>query len=70
MSESALGLRHRPMAALDHDTLLVCFLSESKRVQAYERDLLREVGNKRLAGSRIAVEQEESKEGTPMPNTI
>ena len=55
MSESALGLRHGPMAALDHDTLLVCFLSESKRVQAYERDLLREVGNKRLAGSRIAV---------------
>jgi tagatose-6-phosphate ketose/aldose isomerase len=55
MSESALGLRHGPMAALDQDTLLVCFLSESERVQAYERDLLREVGNKRLAGSRIVI---------------
>jgi tagatose-6-phosphate ketose/aldose isomerase len=55
MSESALGLRHGPMAALDHDTLLVSFLSGSKSVQAYERDLLREVGSKRLVGSTIVV---------------
>jgi tagatose-6-phosphate ketose/aldose isomerase len=55
MSESALGLRHGPMAALDHDTLLVSFLSGSRPVQAYERDLLREVGSKRLVGSRIVV---------------
>src|SRR5579863_3821151 len=55
MSESALGLRHGPMAALDEDTLLVCFLSGNKPVQAYEIDLLREVGSKRLAGSRIVV---------------
>jgi tagatose-6-phosphate ketose/aldose isomerase len=59
MSESALGLRHGPMAALDHDTLLVCFLSGSKSVQAYERDLLREVGSKQLAGSRMVVAGEE-----------
>ncbi len=55
MSESALGLRHGPMAALDEDTLLVCFLSGSKAVQGYERDLLSEVGSKRLAGSTIVV---------------
>jgi tagatose-6-phosphate ketose/aldose isomerase len=55
MSESALGLRHGPMAALDEDTLLVCFLSGIEGVQAYERDLLREVGSKRIAGSRIVV---------------
>lgn len=55
MSESALGLRHGPMAALDEDTLLVCFLSGSNPVQAYERDLLREIRSKRLAGSRIVV---------------
>lgn len=55
MSESALGLRHGPMAALDENTLVVCFLSGVERVQAYERDLLREVGNKRIAGSRIVV---------------
>src|SRR5207245_3408774 len=34
MSESALGLRHGPMAALDQDTLFVCFHSTNPRVQA------------------------------------
>ncbi len=55
MSESALGLRHGPMAALDKDTLLVCFLSSDRRVQQYECDLLQEIGKKRLVGSRLAV---------------
>jgi tagatose-6-phosphate ketose/aldose isomerase len=55
MSESALGLRHGPMAALDHDTLFVCFLSGQKRVQQYERNLLEEIGNKRLVTTRVVV---------------
>jgi tagatose-6-phosphate ketose/aldose isomerase len=55
MSESALGLRHGPMAALDQDTLFVCFLSDDQRVQQYERDLLEEIGNKRLVRSRVVV---------------
>src|SRR5271163_2042165 len=55
MSESALGLRHGPMAALDSDTLFVCFLSENRRVQEYERDLLEEIGNKRLVRSRVVI---------------
>jgi tagatose-6-phosphate ketose/aldose isomerase len=55
MSESALGLRHGPMAALDHDTLFVCFLSSEKRVQQYERNLLEEIGNKRLVTTRVVV---------------
>jgi tagatose-6-phosphate ketose/aldose isomerase len=55
MSESALGLRHGPMAALDKNTLFVCFLSGNKRVQKFEMDLLEEIGNKRLARSRIVV---------------
>ncbi|MGA8212127.1 MAG: tagatose-6-phosphate ketose isomerase [Candidatus Sulfotelmatobacter sp.] len=55
MSESVLGLRHGPMAALDQDTLFVCFLSGNRRVQAYERDLLDEIGKKRLVRSRIVV---------------
>src|SRR5207248_2222826 len=55
MSESTLGLRHGPMAALDGQTLLVCFLSGDKRVQGYERDLLREVGAKHLARRRVVV---------------
>jgi tagatose-6-phosphate ketose/aldose isomerase len=55
MSESALGLRHGPMAALDHDTLFVCFLSGNRRVQEYEQDLLQEIGNKQLVRTRIVV---------------
>jgi tagatose-6-phosphate ketose/aldose isomerase len=55
MSESVLGLRHGPMAALDQETLFVCFLSGNRRVQQYERDLLDEVGKKRLVRSRIVV---------------
>lgn len=55
MSESALGLRHGPMAALDRNTLLVCFLSGDKRVQECERNLLEEIGNKRLVTTRVVV---------------
>jgi tagatose-6-phosphate ketose/aldose isomerase len=55
MSESVLGLRHGPMAALDQETLFVCFLSGNRRVQQYERDLLDEIGKKRLVRSRVVV---------------
>jgi tagatose-6-phosphate ketose/aldose isomerase len=55
MSESAMGLRHGPMAALDQDTLFVCFMSNNARVVQYERDLLEEIGRKQLVKSRIVV---------------
>ncbi len=55
MSESALGLRHGPMAALDKTTLLVAFLSSDETVARYERDLLHEVAMKQLVKTRIAV---------------
>jgi tagatose-6-phosphate ketose/aldose isomerase len=55
MSESALGLRHGPMAALDPETLFVCFLSSNRRVQEYERNLLEEIGSKRLVTTRVVV---------------
>jgi tagatose-6-phosphate ketose/aldose isomerase len=55
MSESVLGLRHGPMAALDQSTLFVCFLSGNRRIQKYERDLLEEIGKKQLVRSRIVV---------------
>ncbi|MGH9514221.1 MAG: SIS domain-containing protein [Terriglobales bacterium] len=55
MAESALGLRHGPMAALDDQSLFVCFLSGDKRVQGYERDLLREIGSKKIARRRVVV---------------
>ncbi len=55
MSESAMGLRHGPMAALDKTTLLVAFLSSDKRVSCYEKDLLQELTKKRLVKTQIAV---------------
>lgn len=55
VSESVLGLRHGPMAVLDPATLFVCFLSSNRRVQKYELDLLDEIGQKRLVGSRVVV---------------
>jgi tagatose-6-phosphate ketose/aldose isomerase len=55
MSQSAMGLRHGPMAALDKGTLLVAFLSSDENVARYERDLLQELMQKRLVKTRIAV---------------
>jgi tagatose-6-phosphate ketose/aldose isomerase len=55
MSQSAMGLRHGPMAALDKTTLLVAFLSSDQDVARYERDLLQEILQKRLVKTRIAI---------------
>jgi tagatose-6-phosphate ketose/aldose isomerase len=55
MSESVMGLRHGPMAALDKSTLLVAFLSSDEKVASYERDLLQELTRKRLVKTQIAV---------------
>jgi tagatose-6-phosphate ketose/aldose isomerase len=55
MSESVMGLRHGPMAALDESTLLVAFLSSEEKVFRYEKDLLQELTKKQLAKTRIAV---------------
>ncbi|MGB2603370.1 MAG: SIS domain-containing protein [Candidatus Sulfotelmatobacter sp.] len=55
MSESVLGLRHGPMAALDEQTLLVAFLSGDEKVLRYEADLLEEIGKKRLVITRVVV---------------
>ncbi len=55
MSESALGLRHGPMAALDDQTILVAFLSGEAKVLGYEMDLLEEIGKKGLVKTRVLV---------------
>jgi tagatose-6-phosphate ketose/aldose isomerase len=55
MSETVLGLRHGPMAALDTGTLLVCFVSSDRRRAKYASDLLREIGEKGIVGETIAV---------------
>jgi tagatose-6-phosphate ketose/aldose isomerase len=55
MSETVLGLRHGPMAALDTQTLFVCFVSGDERRGKYASDLLREIGEKGIVGERVAV---------------
>lgn len=55
MSETVLGLRHGPMAALDTETLFVCFVSGNERRAKYASDLLREIGEKNIVGERVAV---------------
>ncbi len=55
MSETVLGLRHGPMAALDSETLFICFISQEKRRAMYARDLLREIAEKDIVGECIAV---------------
>jgi len=55
MSQTTLGLRHGPMAALDQETLFITFLSTENARQRYEIDLLLEVERKGLVGASIAV---------------
>ena len=55
MSESFLGLRHGPMAAVSKDSLVVAFLSSDPVVRAYEADVLLELGRKSLGRWRVVV---------------
>ncbi len=55
MSETVLGLRHGPMAALDTQTLFLCFVSGDRRRAKYASDLLSEIGEKGIVGERVAV---------------
>jgi len=55
MSQSSLGLRHGPMAALDSDTDFVCFLSSERPRFRYEVDLLREIRQKRITATCVVV---------------
>jgi tagatose-6-phosphate ketose/aldose isomerase len=55
MTQPTLALRHGPMAALNRDTLFVSLISSQPQRRQYELALLREVGSKQLAGTRVAV---------------
>lgn len=55
LSESFLGLRHGPMAAVSKDSLVVAFLSSDPVVRAYEADVLLELGRKGLGRWRLVV---------------
>ena len=53
--ENYLGLRHGPMSYLDSNTLVVCFISSDQTTRSYERDLLRELSQKRLGLRKLIV---------------
>jgi D-galactosamine 6-phosphate deaminase/isomerase len=57
-AETYLGVRHGPLAAVQSDTLIVCFLSSDSLVRAYEMDLIRELTRKKL-GLRMVIVGEE-----------
>jgi tagatose-6-phosphate ketose/aldose isomerase len=58
VSESALGLRHGPMSALDQSTVFVSFLSQDLHRRMYELDLIEEVRRKRLVKLLVVVAPE------------
>jgi len=53
--ESYLGLRHGPMSYIDSNTLVVCFLSSDQTTRSYEKDLVRELSQKRLGLRKLIV---------------
>lgn len=55
MHETVLGLRHGPMAALDTQTLFVCFVSGDEARAGYARDLMAEISEKQVVAERIVV---------------
>jgi len=55
MPQTSLGLRHGPMAALDRDTDLICFLSSDRTRFRYEVDLLREIRAKQITATCVVV---------------
>jgi tagatose-6-phosphate ketose/aldose isomerase len=54
-AETFLGVRHGPLAAVQSDTLIVCFLSSESLVRAYELDLIRELSRKNLGMRKVIV---------------
>jgi tagatose-6-phosphate ketose/aldose isomerase len=55
LTDTFLGLRHGPMAAVREDSLVVAFLSSDPVVRAYERDVLMELRRKGLGRWRLLV---------------
>jgi tagatose-6-phosphate ketose/aldose isomerase len=55
ISDTVLGLRHGPMAALDAETLFICFVSQKIQNALYAVDLLREIESKGIAAEQIVV---------------
>ena len=55
MSESALGLRHGPMSALNRRTVFTGFVSTEEQRRRYDLDLLSEIRAKNVVGTIVSV---------------
>lgn len=55
-TETYLGLRHGPMAAIDDGTLIVCSVPPDPRPSRYAADLIRELQNKELGLAIVVAE--------------
>lgn len=60
MSESALGLRHGPMSALNLETVFTSFISTESRRRSYDLDLLSEIRAKQTVRTLVSVGTEKS----------
>src|SRR5262249_39742783 len=70
LTDSFLGLRHGPMAAVRKDSLIVAFLSSDPVVRAYERDVLVELRRKWLGGWRLVVGERIPPDLAPGPDDV
>lgn len=70
MSESTLGLRHGPLAALNEQSLFVALISTDNRRRQYEIDLLKEIGAKGVVPTRVAVVTTDAKELAPFAEYV
>ena len=61
-AESWLGFRHGPMCAFREDCLLLLFVSGEPAKRAFQLDVLREIRDKGLAGTVVAVGREVPRE--------
>lgn len=57
-SQTFLGLRHGPLAVINENTLVVCFIANNEYTFAYERDLLEGLIAKQLGCRIVAIAQE------------
>ena len=53
MAETWLGVRHGPMSAIDHDTLIVGFISVGEPARAFELDVLASMKRKGLGATTL-----------------
>lgn len=55
LAQSHLGLRHGPLSFVNHETLVVSYLSSAEPRRSYELDLIEEIRRKDLCGAMLVV---------------